>query len=81
MKNINFESTVKELIDQGKPVIASGYFPNGHVIVIVGYDKEGWIVHDPYGDANTKYKNTNGMYVRYKYGDFYIGKKWFAYIK
>ena len=76
-----FEDFAKSLIDQNIPVIASGNFPNGHVIVIVGYDKEGWIAHDPYGDANTKYKNTNGMYVRYKYGDFYIGKKWFAYIK
>ena len=81
LRKIDFESNVKKLIDQGKPVIASGNFPNGHVIVIVGYDKKGWIAHDPYGDANTKYKNTNGMYVRYKYGDFSIGKKWFAYIK
>ena len=79
--NNKFEDFAKSLIDQNIPVIASGNFPNGHVIVIVGYNDKGWIAHDPYGDANTKYKNTNGMYVRYKYGDFYIGKKWFAYIK
>ncbi len=76
-----FEDIAKELIKQNKPIIASGYFPNGHIVTIVGYDSNGWIVHDPYGDANTKYKNTNGNYVKYKYGRYDIGKKWFAYIK
>jgi hypothetical protein len=78
---VDFEKEVKKLIDQNKPVIASGNFPNGHIIAIVGYDNEGWIVHDPYGNANTRFKDTNGRYVHYKYGKYDIGKKWFAYIR
>ncbi len=76
-----FEDIAKSLINQHKPVITSGYFPNGHIITIVGYDDTGWIAHDPYGDARTKYTNTNGRYVHYNYGEYAIGKKWFAYIK
>ena len=78
---INFEQKVKNLLDNDNPVIVSGDFPMRHIVTIVGYDKEGWIVHDPYGNANTKYRDTNGKYVHYKYGMYDIGKKWFAYIK
>ncbi|MCX8125449.1 MAG: C39 family peptidase, partial [Spirochaetes bacterium] len=77
----DFEKEVKKLIDQNKPVIVSGDFPNGHIVTIVGYDSNGWIVHDPYGNANTGYKDTNGEFVHYKYGKYSIGKKWFAYIR
>ncbi len=72
---------VKKLINQNIPVIASGNFPNGHIVVIVGYDSVGWIVHDPWGDANSKFKNRDGKHVNYMYGSYDIGKKWYSYIK
>lgn len=42
---------LKRHISQGNPCIIHGYFtPFGHIIVVVGYDENGLIVHDPYGE-------------------------------
>jgi hypothetical protein len=43
--------TIKREIDAGRPVIVGGDFVGrvGHFVVVVGYDKEGFLVHDPYG--------------------------------
>lgn len=35
----------------GKPIIAHGYFTrSGHIVAICGFNKDGWIVNDPYGE-------------------------------
>jgi uncharacterized protein YvpB len=42
---------IRDSIDQGWPMILHGYFtPPGHIIVIRGYTREGFIVNDPYGE-------------------------------
>ena len=67
---------VKEHIDKGNPVITHGYFTNsGHLIVLVGYNDTGFIVHDPYGEwfasgykRNSPWKeDTLGKYLHYSY--------------
>lgn len=42
---------IRESINKGWPVIIHGFFTApGHIIVIVGYTDDGFIVHDPYGE-------------------------------
>ncbi|NJL91449.1 MAG: C39 family peptidase [Coleofasciculaceae cyanobacterium SM2_1_6] len=41
---------VKTWLLQGNPIVVHGYFTNfGHIIVIRGFNQQGWIVNDPYG--------------------------------
>lgn len=41
---------LKDAIDTGKPCAIHGYFTSsGHIIVVIGYDEDGFVVHDPYG--------------------------------
>lgn len=41
----------KQHLSNGNPCIIHGYFTQpGHIIVLVGYDSTGFIVHDPYGE-------------------------------
>jgi len=41
---------IRALLDQGKPVIIHGYFTGfGHVLVVTGYDSQGYYVNDPAG--------------------------------
>ena len=41
--------------------------PGGHIILVVGVTAEGDLIcHDPYGDANTGYKEKKGEYVVYR---------------
>jgi len=40
---------MKQLLDEGKPVIIHGYFTAGHVVVVTGYDETGYFVNDPAG--------------------------------
>ncbi|MDX1960144.1 MAG: C39 family peptidase [Leptospiraceae bacterium] len=57
---------------QTSPVIIGtrkiGGLKGGHIILVVGYDvnKDEFIVHDPYGNANKLYRDTNGAFVRLK---------------
>ena len=38
-------------IQAGNPCVVHGYFTSfGHIIVLMGFDDEGFIVHDPYGE-------------------------------
>ncbi|TGK86211.1 hypothetical protein EHQ23_08110 [Leptospira bourretii] len=86
--NTSRTENIKTQINSGKPVVTSGTFNielggkdkegnpivvKGHVITIVGYDETGWIVHDPFGDANTDYKKGSGKYIHYEYGKWDIG--------
>lgn len=51
---------IHDAILQNKPVIIHGYFtPFGHIVVIRGYDNEGFFVNDPYGEFFLK-----GRYYR-----------------
>lgn len=43
--------SIRRNIDNGNPVIIHGYFTSfGHIIVVTGYDKDGFIVNDPNGE-------------------------------
>ena len=42
---------VKDWLAAGNPAVTHGYFTSfGHIVVFVGYDDTGFIVHDPYGE-------------------------------
>lgn len=67
---------VKDWLAEGNPVVIHGYFSSsGHIIVIVGYDSKGFIVHDPYGewfasgyDRNSHPDQPNkGKFLHYSY--------------
>ncbi|MDI7223039.1 polymorphic toxin-type HINT domain-containing protein, partial [Leptospira santarosai] len=74
---LNFEdkkAAIQGAIRNGHVVSAGGAFPVGdHRNAIVGYDSKGWVVFDPYGNANTKGYNGNGMFAHYEYGKFNLG--------
>lgn len=41
---------MRGLLDEGKPVILHGYFTSyGHVLVVLGYDEDSYLVNDPAG--------------------------------
>ena len=72
---------VKKQIDAGKPVPAGflhhGNIKNpqgsGHYLCIIGYNSEGYWVHDPWGDCNLTsgtYDSTNGKKLHYSYKNF-----------
>lgn len=44
-----------------RPVMLGGYFTaGGHIVCVTGFNSSGYWVHDPWGDALTGYRNTNG---------------------
>lgn len=63
-----FQDIIKS-IDAGNPVVLHGYFTRfGHIIVIVGYDNTGFIVHDPYGEWHSwGYEDKSGANLHYSY--------------
>jgi hypothetical protein len=68
VKNATYD-TIVSLLDKGPVVCGTsklGGLPAGHIILAVDKTPEGSIVfNDPYGDANTEYKNSNGAGVIY----------------
>lgn len=65
---------VSEALTTGPVIIGTTGLPGlrgGHIVLIIGETVDSWIVHDPYGDARTAYRDTNGEAVRYQ-------KAWFA---
>ncbi|QNH58483.1 MAG: peptidoglycan-binding protein [Limnospira indica BM01] len=61
---------VQDWIAAGYPAVIHGYFTSfGHIIVVVGYDQNGFIVHDPYGEwFSTGYRtDLSGAYLHYSY--------------
>jgi uncharacterized protein YvpB len=60
----------EELINRRPVVIGADLTPSGHVLTIIGYNKKGYIVNDPWGDAYTGYYNTEGRRLLYSYGYF-----------
>jgi uncharacterized protein YvpB len=58
-------------ISAGNPAVIHGYFTSfGHIIVLVGYDDKGFIVHDPYGEwFGSGYRtDLSGKFLHYSYG-------------
>jgi uncharacterized protein YvpB len=61
-------SQIQQEIIANRPVVIGGYFTHGgHIITIIGFDEQGYIVHDPYGNALTGYSQTEGKSLRYPY--------------
>jgi uncharacterized protein YvpB len=61
---------VKDWVASGKPAVIHGYFTSfGHIVVVVGYDEYGFIVHDPFGEwFSTGYRtDLSGAYLHYSY--------------
>jgi uncharacterized protein YvpB len=76
---------VKRWLAGGNPAVIHGYFTSsGHIIALVGYDSNGFIVHDPYGEwFSTGYRtDLSGAFLPYSYdlirqtcipdGDFWV---------
>lgn len=60
----------KRLIDKGLPQALHGYFKpetrvKGHVVCGIGYRKDKFVIHDPFGDARSAYKIFRGANVIY----------------
>ena len=48
---------LKSELDRGHPVIIHGYFTrSGHVVVVLGYDDNGYYVNDPAGARSQVFK-------------------------
>jgi uncharacterized protein YvpB len=60
----------KQWLAGGNPAIVHGYFTwFGHIIVLVGYNDRGFIVHDPYGEwfSSGYRRDLSGAFL-YSYG-------------
>lgn len=60
----------KNWVADEKPAVAHGFFTSyGHIVVFVGYDESGFIVHDPYGEwfPGGYRTDLSGKYVHYSY--------------
>ncbi len=61
---------VQDWLASGNPAVIHGYFTSfGHIMPVVGYDADGFFVHDPYGEwFPTGYRNDlSGEYLHYSY--------------
>lgn len=67
----------KSWLAAGNPAVIHGYFTSfGHIVVLVGYDDKGFIVHDPYGEWYSDGYDRNalgssdakGKFLNYSYG-------------
>lgn len=62
-------SAVKDELINGRPVVMGGDFTaTGHIVCVVGYTPQGFIVNDPWGDALSGYYDTEGRKLLYPYG-------------
>jgi uncharacterized protein YvpB len=59
---------IKEELINGRPVVLCGMFTSyGHIVTVIGFTPNGFIVNDPWGDALTGYYNTEGRKLLYPY--------------
>lgn len=84
------QAMIKRNIDAGRPVVVHGYFTDGHILVVIGYDSTGWIVNDPAGLWAGCYlcgypnrTSTNGRGAHYSYSSMsqvisYDGDVWMS---
>lgn len=64
-------SNLKVALTNGYPCIIHGYFTqSGHIIVLTGYNSQGFIVNDPYGEYYSNGYDTrkSGKNLVYSYG-------------
>jgi len=78
--DLNYD-ILNSVINTYGPVIIGtnkiGKLSGGHIILLIGFDENGKICHDPFGDAKMNYKNIEGKNVQYtdEYLKKYTGKK------
>jgi len=85
--NWTYETVCHSLEQNELPMVIGGNFSSvssvgGHMNCLVGYNAIGlkeFIVHDPYGNAMTKYVDQVGSYVRYP-TKFYIKDGQYYYV-
>ncbi|MGI0491920.1 C39 family peptidase [Alkalinema pantanalense CENA528] len=59
---------IKEELMNRRPVVLCGYFTHGgHIVTVVGYTPQGYIVNDPWGDGYYGYASTEGRKLIYPY--------------
>jgi len=56
-----------ELMNRRPVVLAGDFTASGHIICVIGYNAQGYVVHDPWGNALTGYTNTQGGHLLYSY--------------
>jgi hypothetical protein len=65
----NVFSNLYNVVKNGPMILGTkklGGLKGGHIILVIGYNDDGdFIVNDPFGDANTLYKNWQGVNVVY----------------
>ena len=55
-------------LNRGEPFVLPGDFTDfGHIVTVIGYNNEGFIVNDPWGNALTGYTDTEGERLLYDY--------------
>jgi uncharacterized protein YvpB len=61
-------SEVKSELMNGRPVVLGGLFTHGgHIVTVIGFNEQGYLVNDPWGDAISGYTNTEGRRRLYSY--------------
>jgi uncharacterized protein YvpB len=59
---------IKDEILASRPVVLAGDFTaSGHIVTVIGYTSQGYVVNDPWGNALTGYVNTEGRKLLYPY--------------
>jgi uncharacterized protein YvpB len=59
---------IKEELISRRPVVLCGMFTHGgHIVTLVGYTPDGFIVNDPWGDGYYGYVSTEGRKLLYPY--------------
>ncbi len=59
-------SEVRAQLRKKQPVVLGGYFTaGGHILTVIGFNSEGYIVNDPWGDALTGYHSAYGRKLFY----------------
>ncbi len=67
---------IKQWVEGGRPCVVHGWFTgSGHIVMIIGFDADGFVVHDPWGEwASDGYRRNDaanpqrGRYIHYSYG-------------
>ena len=59
---MSFEDIKTEISDYKNPIIFfTNFTRSGHICLIVGYDGDSIVYHDPYGDIRKRYKGWDGQ--------------------
>jgi uncharacterized protein YvpB len=64
---MTWQSIKEELINR-RPVVLCGYFTHGgHIVTLIGFTPDGFVVNDPWGDGYYGYYSTEGRKLLYPY--------------